>query len=67
MAETFGKRVKRLRMEAGLKQAELAERAGVTLFNIRHMEQDKNDNPSRKILIGLARALGVTLDQLAGE
>ena len=63
----FAAKLKRLREGAGLTQRQLAERAGVTLSNLRQMEQGVNDNPRRSILLALSKALGVSLDSLAGE
>jgi transcriptional regulator with XRE-family HTH domain len=64
--ETFGKRLQRLRHEAGLSQAKLARAAGVPHGSLRNWEYD-----IREPLVGaaakIARALGVSLDTLVGN
>jgi transcriptional regulator with XRE-family HTH domain len=64
--ESFGQRLKRLRQAAGLSQAKLARAAGVPHGSPRNWEYDL-----REPLVGaaakIARALGVTLDELTGE
>lgn len=64
--ETFGQRIKRLRESAGLTQADLAEAAGVPLGTLRNWEQGTRE-PKAKILVRLARALGITTDELLGN
>lgn len=56
-------RLKLARIEAGLTQAELAERAGVTRQTIGLIEAG-GYNPTLKLCIQLARATGKTLDEL---
>ena len=56
-------RLKLARIEAGLTQAELAERAGVTRQTIGLIEAG-GYNPSLRLCIGLARTTGKTLDEL---
>jgi transcriptional regulator with XRE-family HTH domain len=65
-AEDLGARVRRLRLAAGLTQAGLAGAAGMTLGNLAQIEQGVNTNPRLATLRSLAKALGVTLDELAG-
>lgn len=67
MAETLAARVARLREENGWTQAELAERAGLTMFNIRQIEQGVTKNPRLDTLRALAKVFGLTLDEVAGE
>lgn len=54
----------RLRHAAGLSQAELAERAGLSLPAVQKLEYGSRRNPSRDTLAALAEALGVTIDQM---
>jgi transcriptional regulator with XRE-family HTH domain len=63
--ETLGQRLKRLREAAGMSQQRLADLAGVPVGTLRNAEYDR-----REPLVGtagkLAKALGVSLDVLAG-
>ena len=62
-ASTLKNRLKLARIEAGLTQAELADRAGVTRQTIGLIEAG-GYNPSLKLCIELARVTGKTLDEL---
>jgi transcriptional regulator with XRE-family HTH domain len=64
-AEKLGHRLKRLRERAGLTQQELADAAGVPLGTLRNVEYDRRE-PLLGLAGKLARALGVSLDTLAG-
>lgn len=69
-AETFGQRLRRLRGAAGKSQRRLAIEVGLSNGSISQAENDKlwvDQLPSLDILRRLARALGVTVDMLAGE
>jgi putative transcriptional regulator len=59
----MGSRLKRLRTEAGLTQAALAERAGVPLQTLRNWEHGRRE-PLLSTAARLARGLGVSLDRL---
>jgi transcriptional regulator with XRE-family HTH domain len=63
--ETLAMRLKRLRERAGLSQPQLAQRAGVPLSTLRGWEQGRRE-PSLGAAAKLARAMGITLDELAG-
>ena len=52
------------RLQAGLRQEDVAERAGITVATLSIAE---NGNLSTKTLLALARAYGVTLEQLAAD
>ena len=54
------------RMELGLSQTELAQRAGVTRQTIGLIEAGEF-NPSVKLCVAICRALGVTLNDLFWE
>jgi putative transcriptional regulator len=58
-----GKRLKVARVESDLTQAELAEKVGCTRQTIGLIEADRF-NPSLRLCLALARALGRTLDDL---
>jgi DNA-binding XRE family transcriptional regulator len=64
---TIGDRLKRLRELAGLSQGELARKAGVNRPIISSLESNKRHNLTLETARRLARALGVTLDMLAGD
>ncbi len=63
--ETMGTRLQRLRQAAGMSQPQLAVKAGVPLQSLRNWEHDR-----REPLVGaaarLAKAMGVSLDELVG-
>jgi len=59
-------RLRLARVERGLSQAELAEKVGVTRQTIGLIENG-NYNPTLNLCVGIARALGRTLDQLFWE
>ena len=65
--------VRQLRLEAGLTQAELAARAGVTVETVARLERvlrgrsSANSNPSLETLVRLASALGVEVSELLSE
>jgi transcriptional regulator with XRE-family HTH domain len=65
MKETLGQRLKRLREAAGLTQAALADAAGVPIGTIRGYEYDRRE-PLVGTVVKIARAIGVSLDELAG-
>jgi transcriptional regulator with XRE-family HTH domain len=59
----FGRNVSRLRNEARLSQDKLAEKASLDRTYLSGIERGVR-NPGIKVVIRLARALRVTLDQL---
>ena len=59
----LGPRIAALRREAGLSQAELAARLGVSPSAMGMYEQGRRE-PSAQLLVALARELGVTTDFL---
>jgi transcriptional regulator with XRE-family HTH domain len=64
--KAMGERLQKLREEAGMSQSQLARAAGLPLTTLRNWEQGRRvpllDNALR-----VAKALGVTVDHLAGE
>jgi transcriptional regulator with XRE-family HTH domain len=62
--ETLGQRLQRLRLAAGMTQAQLAEAAGVPVATLRGWEIDRRE-PGLRPAVQLARALGVTAEVLA--
>ena len=62
-AETFGARIKRHRLAAGLTQRELADKVGVGVPHISKVEADR-EKPSDDLIIRLAGVFGVDADEL---
>ncbi len=62
-AETFGQRVARLRVAAGLTQEQLATKAELPAGSLRNYEYDHR-RPRADAAVRLARALGVTAEEL---
>ena len=65
MKETFGERLKTLRMEKGLGQIELAKALDVGKSIISLWERDKCE-PTLTNLIAIAQFFNVSIDYLAG-
>ena len=63
MAERLANRLKQLRADAGITQAELAEKVGVTRKTVNTVENGVF-TPSATLAIKLAAALGVTVEEL---
>jgi transcriptional regulator with XRE-family HTH domain len=63
-ARTIGERLKKLRVERGLSQAALAERAGCSVDLVRKLEQGVRQSARVTSLSGLAQALGVSMSEL---
>lgn len=62
----FGDILQRLRMEAGLSQADLAEKAGLSARSIQNWEQGHRA-PRARPLMSLASALGVSVETLLAD
>ncbi|MFA6691465.1 MAG: helix-turn-helix transcriptional regulator [Saccharofermentanales bacterium] len=56
--------IRRLREAAGLTQEKLAEAAGVSPLSIRNIETGRTVDPKARTLAAIARALGVSTDNL---
>lgn len=61
---TLGARVRQLRGKRGLKQIELAAKVGIRPHTLWRIEAGQVANPRTRVLQGLARELGVTVDFL---
>src|SRR5882672_1804428 len=59
---TFGEALRARRVRAGLTQADLAERAGVSVRAVRYIEGGRIARPRRESVRRLAGAVGLTLD-----
>ncbi len=62
--ETLGQRLQRLRLAAGLTQAQVAAAAGVAVSSLQNWEIDRRE-PGFRPACRLASALGVTAEYLA--
>ena len=60
----IGERIRAARGAANLSQADLAQRVGVAQAAISRIERDETQDPGVLIVAGIAKALGVSLDQL---
>jgi transcriptional regulator with XRE-family HTH domain len=61
---TLGERIKARRVQLGFSQTRLAEMANVSRAIITDLENGHQHTATNADLCGLARALGITLDQL---
>lgn len=57
-------RIKEIRNEKHLTLKEIGEKSGVDLTYISHLELGKRQNPSRKVMEGIAAALGSTVQEV---
>lgn len=64
---TLMERIRKLRLEAGLSQEDLARLVGVTTSAYRKLEKGVVTDPQLSTLLGLRRALGLDLEELAEE
>ena len=62
----IGERLRRLRGKRGLSVRQLARLADVPHETISRLENNQQRHPSLPVAMRLAKALGVTLDYLAG-
>lgn len=59
--------IKKYRQKLKLSQEELARKAGITYSTLIKLESGANKNPTVKTLQQLAKALGISIDQLLKE
>lgn len=67
MTTPFGSRLRRLRQERNLTMEQLAEMVGVSKSYIWALENKPAQRTSANVMNALAKALGVTLQDLMGE
>lgn len=60
----FGARLRLLRMERGISLNELAIKAGLSKGSLFRLEESADGQPTAKTLIGLATALGISIDEM---
>ena len=63
--ENFGKRLRQIRQSRGLSQIALGAAVGVS-NRVIHYYEEESSQPPGAILVDLARALGVSTDELLG-
>jgi transcriptional regulator with XRE-family HTH domain len=63
----LAKKIKELRRKKGISQDKLAREANVSYNTIVKIENGGSNNPTVLTLAGIAKALGVSLDDLAKE
>ncbi|AWI90236.1 hypothetical protein C0214_19435 [Methylobacterium sp. DM1] len=63
---TIAARMRELREARGLSLQDVAARADLAKSHVWQIEQGKSANPTIATTVGIARALGVSLDYLAG-
>ena len=61
----LAKRIRELRNKKGLSQEKLARLADVSYNTIVKIESGESKNPTFQTMIGIAKALGISMDQLA--
>src|SRR5438874_7806231 len=66
MTETLGSRIREARERYGMSQAELARRIGISGTALNQIESGKTPDPGVSRIIGIARILGVSIDDLVG-
>lgn len=62
-----GQRIKELRKQGGMTQAELAERVGVHETTIRRWEKETDSGPDTAMIVKIAEALNATIEELLSE
>ncbi len=65
-SNTFGARLAELRMARGMTQEDLGSAAGSSQRMVAHYENTPDAQPPADVLAALARALGVSADELLG-
>ena len=60
----LAKRIRELRNKKDLSQEKLARLAGVSYNTIVKIESGESKNPTIKTMAGIAKALGISLDEL---
>src|SRR5215211_3743736 len=63
----IGRHVRAIREERLLSRAELAERSGLSVPGIEHLERGLSARPRRRTVEKIANALGVSVEALLGE
>lgn len=61
---TIGKNIKRYRQDKGLSQDKLSKLANLSLNTVVKIELGESPNPTIETIQGIAKALGVSVDDL---
>jgi transcriptional regulator with XRE-family HTH domain len=64
---TIANKIKQYRDQHELTQAQFAEAGGLTREVIQSIENERNTNPTLDTLEGIARAMGISIDELVKE
>lgn len=60
----FAKRISELRRKKGLSQEKLARLANVSFITVVKIESGESKRPTIQTMAGIAKALGISLDEL---
>ncbi|MCM8780820.1 MAG: helix-turn-helix transcriptional regulator [Candidatus Omnitrophica bacterium] len=63
----FAKRIRELRRKKGLSQEKLARLANVSFITVVKIESGESKHPTIQTMAGIAKALGISLDELIRE
>ena len=63
----LAKRIRELRNKKGISQEKLARLANVSYSTIVKIESGESKNPTFGTMMGIAKALGISLDQVANK
>jgi len=63
----LARRIRELRNKKGLSQEKLARLADVSYNTIVKIESGESENPTIQTMAGIAKALGISLDELIKE
>jgi len=63
----FAKRIRELRRRKGLSQEKLARLANVSFITVVKIESGESKHPTIQTMAGIAKALGISLDELIKE
>ncbi|MDD5427626.1 MAG: helix-turn-helix transcriptional regulator [Candidatus Omnitrophica bacterium] len=63
----LAKKIRELRIKKGLSQEKLARLADISYNTIVKIESGESRNPTFQTMAGIAKALGVSMDQLANQ
>lgn len=63
----FAKRIRELRRRKGLSQEKLARLANISFITVVKIESGDSKHPTIQTMAGIAKALGISLDELIKE
>lgn len=64
---SIGKNIKKLRLEKGISQDKLSKLSDLSLNTVVKLELDQSPNPTLETMKKIAKAFGVTIDELVGK